>query len=137
MTTGAVYPEVGHIYYIANRIDQSTGTLETRARIPNPNSALVPGQYVRVILRDTELREALFLPQSAVQADQQGSFVLAVAADGTVERHNVTLGERREDKVLVEQGIDEGAQVIVRGLQQVRPKMVVKSKSIAGLGQQE
>ncbi|MCB1706427.1 MAG: efflux RND transporter periplasmic adaptor subunit [Halioglobus sp.] len=137
LTNGAIYPEVGHIYYIANRIDQSTGTLETRARIPNPHSALVPGQYVRVILRDTELREGLFLPQSAVQADQQGSFVLAVAADGTVERHNVTLGERREDKVLVEEGIEEGAQVIVRGLQQVRPKMVVKTKSIAGLEQQE
>jgi membrane fusion protein (multidrug efflux system) len=137
LTTGATYPEVGQIYYIANRIDQATGTLETRARIPNPRSVLVPGQYVRVVLRDTELREGLFLPQSSVQADQQGSFVLAVTAEGVVERHNVTLGERREDKVLVEQGIEEGEQVIVRGLQQVRPGMVVQSKSIAGLEQRE
>jgi membrane fusion protein (multidrug efflux system) len=137
LTTGAIYPEVGQIYYIANRIDQATGTLETRARIPNPHSALVPGQYVRVVLRDTELREGLFLPQSAVQADQQGSFVLTVTADGTVERHNVTLGERREHKVLVEEGVEEGDLVIVRGLQQVRPGMTVQSKSIAGLEQQE
>ncbi|MCB1690742.1 MAG: efflux RND transporter periplasmic adaptor subunit [Halioglobus sp.] len=137
LTTGAMYPEVGQIYYIANRIDQATGTLETRARIPNPHSALVPGQYVRVVLRDTELREGLFLPQSAVQADQQGSFVLTVTADGTVERHNVTLGERREHKVLVEEGVEEGDLVIVRGLQQVRPGMTVQSKSIAGLEQQE
>ncbi len=137
LTTGATYPEVGQIYYIANRIDQATGTLESRARIPNPHSVLVPGQYVRVVLRDTELREALFLPQSAVQADQQGSFVLTVTAEGAVERHNVTLGERREDKVLVQAGVDEGDQVIVRGLQQVRPGMVVQSKSIAGLEQQE
>ena len=136
LTTGATYPEVGNIYYIANRIDQATGTLETRARIPNPHSALVPGQYVRVILRDTELSEGLFIPQAAVQADQQGSFVLAVTADGTVERHNVTLGERREDKVLVMEGVEEGDQVIVRGLQQVRPGMVVQSKSISGLEQQ-
>ncbi len=137
LTNGMTYPEVGQIYYIANRIDQATGTLETRARIPNPHSALVPGQYVRVVLRDTELREGLFLPQSAVQADQQGSFVLAVTADGMVERHNVALGERREDRVLVEGGVDEGDQVIVRGLQQVRPGMVVQSKSIAGLEQQD
>ncbi|CAA0126251.1 Efflux pump periplasmic linker BepF [Halioglobus japonicus] len=136
LTTGATYPEVGQIYYMANRIDQATGTLETRARIPNPHSALVPGQYVRVILRDTELSEGLFIPQSAVQADQQGSFVLVVTADGTVERHNVSLGERREDKVLVQAGVEEGDQVIVRGLQQVRPGMVVQSKSLTGLEQQ-
>lgn len=130
LSTGVTYPEVGHIYYLANRIDQATGTLEARARIPNPHSALVPGQYVRVVLRDTQLVEGLLLPQSAVQADQQGSFVLAVTADGKVERHNVTLGERREDQVLVEGGVEEGDQVIVRGLQQVRPGMVVQSKPI-------
>jgi len=137
LTTGVTYPEVGRIYYVANRIDQATGTLETRARIPNPHSVLVPGQYVRVILRDTELVEGLFLPQSAVQADQQGNFVLAVTEDGTVQRHNVSLGERREDKVVVLAGVAEGDQVIVRGLQQVRPGVVVKSKPITGLEQQE
>jgi membrane fusion protein (multidrug efflux system) len=137
LSTGVTYPEVGHVYYLANRIDQATGTLEARARIPNPNSALVPGQYVRVVLRDPELKEGLFLPQSALQADQQGSFVLTVTAEGKVERHNVTLGERRDDKVLVHAGVAEGDQVIVRGLQQVRPGMVVQSNPIAGLEQQE
>ena len=137
LTTGVTYPEVGRIYYVANRIDQATGTLEARARIPNPHSVLVPGQYVRVILRDTELAEGLFMPQSAVQADQQGSFVLAVTEDGTVQRHNVRLGERREDKVLVLAGVEEGEKVIVRGLQQVRPGVVVKSQPIAALEQRD
>jgi len=137
LTTGVTYPEVGRIYYVANRINEATGTLETRARIPNPHSVLVPGQYVRVILRDTKLAEGLFLPQAAVQADQQGSFVLTVDGDGTVQRHNVSLGERREENVLVLAGVEEGDQVIVRGLQQVRPGVVVKSKPIAGLEQQE
>jgi membrane fusion protein (multidrug efflux system) len=130
LTTGVAYPEVGHINYIANRIDQATGTLEARARIPNPHSALVPGQYVRVILRDTKLAEGLFVPQSAVQADQQGDFVLTVDEQGIVVRRNVELGDRREDKVLVRTGVAEGEQVIVRGLQQVRPGMAVKSKAI-------
>lgn len=131
LSTGIMYPEVGRIDYIANRIDLTTGTLQARARIPNPNSTLVPGQYVRVILLDTELVEGVFVPQAAVQADQQGSFVLAVDDNDTVVRHNVDLGERRDDKVLVQQGVEVGEQIIVRGLQQVRPGMVVKSKSIA------
>jgi membrane fusion protein (multidrug efflux system) len=133
LSNGLVYQEVGKIDYIANRIDEATGTLETRAIIPNPNSALVPGQYVRVILRDTQLVQGLFLPQAAVQADQQGNFVLIVDDENIVQRRNVELGERREDVVLVLEGVKAGDHVIVRGLQQVRPGMEVKSKSIAGL----
>jgi membrane fusion protein (multidrug efflux system) len=135
LSTGVMYPEVGEVYYLANRIDQATGTLEARARIPNPHSALVPGQYVRIVLSDTELQEGLFLPQAAVQADQQGNFVLTVTEDGTVKRNNVSLGERREDNVLVEAGVEEGDHVIVRGLQQVRPGMVVRSKPLAAAEQ--
>jgi membrane fusion protein (multidrug efflux system) len=65
-----------------------------------------------------------------VQADQQGSFVLIVDGGSTVERRNVALGDRREDMVLVRQGVHEGDRVIVRGLQQVRPGMPVQVKSI-------
>ena len=131
LTNGALYPEVGRIDYFANRIDQSTGTLEARALIPNPHSLLVPGQYVRVILQDTELLEGLFVAQSAVQADQQGSFVLTVDGGSIVVRRNVDLGARNDDKVLVNKGLDEGDRVIVRGLQQVRPGMPVKIKSLS------
>lgn len=130
LTNGLLYPEVGKIDYFANRIDQSTGTLETRALIPNPHSLLVPGQYVRVILQDTELLEGLFVAQSAVQADQQGSFVLTVDGGSTVVRRNVDLGARNDDKVLVNKGLDKGDRVIVRGLQQVRPGMPVKIKAL-------
>jgi membrane fusion protein (multidrug efflux system) len=131
LANGLLYPEVGRIDYFANRIDQSTGTLEARAKIPNAQALLVPGQYVRVILQDTNLLEALFVPQSAVQADQQGSFVLTVDAGSTVVRRNVELGHRQDDLVLVKQGVDEGERVIVRGLQQVRPGMPVQTKSLA------
>ncbi len=127
LTNGVVYPEVGRIDYISNRVDQTTGTLEARAAIPNTHAALVPGQYVRVILKGTTLLEGLFLPQAAVQADQQGSFVLIVDSGNTVQRRNVELGDRFDDMVLVKKGADEGDRVIVRGLQQVRPGMPVET----------
>ena len=136
LTNGLLYPEVGKIDYFANRIDQSTGTLEARALVPNPHSLLVPGQYVRVILQDTNLLEGLFIPQAAVQADQQGSFVLTVDAGSIVVRRNVELGNRLDDKVLVKRGVEEGDRVIVRGLQQVRPGMPVRTKSLVGSEQQ-
>ena len=107
-----------------------SGTLEARAIVPNPHSLLVPGQYVRVILQDTNLLEGLFLPQAAVQADQQGSFVLVVDAGSTVVRRNVELGNRLDDMVRVKRGVEEGDRVIVRGLQQVRPGMPVKAQNL-------
>ena len=131
LTNGLIYPEVGRIDYFANRIDEATGTLEARARIPNPHSLLVPGQYVKVILQDSNLLQGLFIPQAAVQADQQGSFVLEVDGSSTVVRHNVDLGDRFDDLVLVKKGVEEGDRLIVRGLQQVRPGMPVKVKSLA------
>jgi membrane fusion protein, multidrug efflux system len=132
LTNGITYPEVGRIDYFANRVDQETGTLEARAAIPNPHSLLVPGQYVRVILQDTNLLDGLFLPQAAVQADQQGSFVLLVDSGSTVVRRNVELGDRFDERVLVYSGVEEGDLVIVRGLQQVRPGMPVTSRSLPG-----
>lgn len=130
LTNGATYNEVGRVDYFANRVDQETGTLEARAAIPNSRGLLVPGQYVRVILHDTHLLQGLFLPQAAVQADQQGSFVLLVDSGSTVVRRNVKLGDRFDEQVLVHSGVEEGDVVIVRGLQQVRPGMPVKIRSL-------
>ncbi|TXS90625.1 efflux RND transporter periplasmic adaptor subunit [Parahaliea aestuarii] len=132
LTNGVSYPEVGRIDYFANRIDAATGTMEARASIPNPHSILVPGQYVRVILQDTNLMQGLFMPQAAVQADQQGSFVLVVNESGVVERRNVELGDRLDQSVLVREGVEAGEQVIVRGLQQVRAGMAVNVKALPG-----
>ena len=130
LANGATYPEVGTIDYFANRIDEVTGTLEARAKIPNSDALLVPGQYVRVVLQDTNLLEGLFIPQAAVQADQQGSFVLLVDGSNTVVRRNVDLGDRFDDMVLVNRGVDEGDRIIVRGLQQVRPGMPVQVRAM-------
>lgn len=135
LTNNQAFPEVGHIDYFANRIDQTTGTLEARALIPNPHSLLVPGQYVKVILQDTDLLEGLFVPQSAVQADQQGGFVLVVDDTSTVVRRAVDLGHRLDGNVLVLTGVSEGEQIIVRGLQQVRPGLVVSTTSLASTQQ--
>jgi len=137
LADGLQYPEVGQIDYFGNRIDAATGTMEARARIPNPYGLLVPGQYVRVTLQDTALKDGLFVPLAAVQADQQGAFVLVVAGDGTVQRSNAQLGERLDDMVLVTGGLQAGDRVIVRGLQQVRPGMPVTITATVGANADE
>ncbi len=58
------------------------------------------------------------------------AWVLVVDGDDTVQRHNVELGQRRDDRVLAKNGVQAGERVIVRGLQQVRPGMQVQVKAI-------
>lgn len=130
LSDGSDYPQTGVIDYFGNRVDIDTGTIEGRAVIPNPNALLVPGQYVNVTLMNPVEIPALFAPQAAVQVDQQGSFLLSVDEAGAVARHNVELGERVGDHVLVMQGIEVGARVITRGLQMVRPGMQVQVKAL-------
>ncbi|MCR8921880.1 efflux RND transporter periplasmic adaptor subunit [Dasania sp. GY-MA-18] len=130
LSNGHRYPQQGKIDYIANRVNPDTGTIEGRAILPNPDNILKPGQYAKVIFDSTAELNALFISQSAVQADQQGTYVLSIAGDNTVTRSNVVLGERVDNKVIVKQGLNAGDVIIIRGLQQVRPGQRVSSKHI-------
>ena len=125
------YPIKGYIDYFANRIDNNTGTLEARALIPNPQGILVPGQYVRVILQLTDALSGLFIPQASIQADQQGSFAMVVDTNRKVVRRNIEVAERQDANIRVLQGLDAGDEVIVRGLQLVRPGQIVRTKKIS------
>ena len=122
-----IYPQRGEVDYISNRIDQATGTIEARATVPNPNGTLRPGQYVQVLLEIPVEVDTLMLPQVALQSDQQGDYVLVVGADNKVVRRNVTVGERVDDNIVVSDGVTAGEQIIVKGLQKVRPGQTVKT----------
>lgn len=124
------YPHAGKIDYIANRVDAKTGTVEMRAIIPNPDGLLRPGQYVRVTVQAPTDTQALMVPQAAIMADQKGAFLLEVGPDNTVLRHDVKLGDRANENVVVEAGVEVGDRVIVMGLQKVRPGQIVKVRDV-------
>lgn len=126
-----IYPLTGYIDYIANHIDETTGTIELRAVIPNSEGLLRPGQYVKIIIETSYNVDTLMLPQMAVQADQQGSFVLIVDSSNNVQRRNVELGDRVGHLVVANKGVNNGDKVIVRGLQKVRPGLQVTYQELA------
>ncbi|WP_298636319.1 efflux RND transporter periplasmic adaptor subunit [uncultured Umboniibacter sp.] len=130
-SNGDVYSEVGYIDYIANRVNESTATVEVRATVPNPNDTLRPGQFVTARLTSTATESALVVPQAAVQVDQRGTYVLEVLRDNTVSRTNIVTGQRLAENVVIEEGLEEGALVIINGIQRVREGQEVSVK-IAG-----
>ncbi|WP_428687509.1 efflux RND transporter periplasmic adaptor subunit [Roseibium sp.] len=125
LPNGETYDEKGKIVFIDNQIDATTGTISFRGRFDNKDVRLLAGTYVTVVLEAPQSETALVVPQAAIQRDQQGAFALAVTADKKVEQRYVDLGQQVETAFVVTKGLKEGDEVIVEGLQKVRPGVVV------------
>lgn len=123
---GSTYGHEGRVDFIDNRVDRSTGTQRVRAVFPNPDNILVPGQYVTIVIQIGESRERLAVPQSAVQADRSGYFVLVVNENNIVSIKRVKMGDRKGVFWAVEEGLKEGESVIYQGIQKVSPGSTVK-----------
>jgi RND family efflux transporter MFP subunit len=110
----------GKMDFIDNRLDLSTGTLRSRAVIPNKDMSILPGQFGRVRLIGSAPYEALLLPDTAVATDQSRKIVFVVKDDNTVEAKPVTLGPLDEGLRVIREGLKAEDRVIVDGLQRAR-----------------
>ena len=129
---GAAYAQTGVLDYIDPSVAATTDTLVLRARIPNPLRAgakpgdvgareLVDGEFVTVRVEGVAPVAALAIPRIAVLSDQAGYFVYVIGADNKAEKRPVTLGQNTAEQAVITSGLQEGEQVIVDGLQKVRP----------------
>jgi len=125
---GSIYEHIGRVDFVDNVVDRKTGTVVMRARFENPQDLLVPGLYVSTMLGREETSDKLIIPQSSVQEDQAGKFVMVVAPDNTVELRRVDTGEAYAGELVVNSGLEVGEKVIVEGIQKVRPGLVVEAK---------
>jgi RND family efflux transporter MFP subunit len=119
--TGETKPShQGHMDFIDNRMDVSTGTLRSRAVISNHDLSILPGQFGRVRLIGSSPYEALLLPDTAIATDQSRKIVFVVKADDTVEARPVTLGPLDDGLRVIREGLKPDDRVIVDGLQRAR-----------------
>jgi membrane fusion protein (multidrug efflux system) len=125
--TGTVYPRTGRIETSAQRVDPQTGTIEARAIFPNPDGTLLPGQFVRVVVRGVTLPGAIVVPNTAISQGPQGPSVFIVTENGTAETRNVQLGAGVANGVVVASGLKDGDRVVVEGLIRVRPGAPVRA----------
>ena len=125
---GSTYEHVGRVDFIDNVVDRKTGTIVMRARFDNPEKLLVPGLYVSTSLGREETTDKLVIPQAAVQEDQAGAFVMVVAPDNRVELRRITPGQAYAGELVIAAGLEPDEQVIVEGIQKVRPGVLVDAK---------
>ena len=121
LANGDLYKEDGKIDFVDNKVDPTTGTLQLRASFPNPDKTILPGQFVNVVLVSEEPQDRIVVPQAAVQENQAGPFVLVVTGDNKVEARTIATGQRFGPDIVVKEGLKPGEQIIVEGIQKVRP----------------
>jgi membrane fusion protein, multidrug efflux system len=126
---GSIYDQVGEINFVDVTVDRGTDSVTLRATIANPKGTLIDGQLVRVILEAGTLVEKVVIPQAALIADQQGVYVFVVD-DGKAAVRRLKLGEETGTNIVVESGLSGGEQVIVEGLQGVRPGGPVRASPL-------
>ncbi|HEX5103385.1 MAG TPA: efflux RND transporter periplasmic adaptor subunit [Pirellulaceae bacterium] len=120
----------GTLDFVETEVSRTTGTARIRGVFANTDRTLASGLFVRVQIPVSEPYQALLLPEAALATDQNIKYVYVVAG-GKAERRNVELGGQRGDMRIITSGLKEGDQVIVKGLQRVKPGQQVEAEQAA------
>jgi len=121
LENGEQYDLPGHLDFADQTVDPSTGSQTLRARFPNPDRLLLPGQFVRARIIAGSRRDGIAIPERAVQISNEEASVLVVGRDNLVAKRTIALGGQSGGKWVVLSGLRSGDLVIVDGWMKVQP----------------
>jgi membrane fusion protein (multidrug efflux system) len=132
LTDGTTYPHEGRIDFANRQVDPNTGTIQIVALFPNPGNILRPGGYGQVRAVSRTQRDALLVPQRAVN-EVQGTYHVAVLdKENKVSIRNVKVGDRVGEMWIIADGLKPGERVVAEGVQKVGPGVQVNPKPFTG-----
>jgi membrane fusion protein, multidrug efflux system len=126
----------GRLQLIDNQVDAKSGTVRVRASFDNADGHLMPGQFARLRMGQPKTEPALVISERAIGTDQSKRFVMVVDADSKAAYREVVLGPSVNGMRVVTNGLRAGEQIIVNGLQRVRPGAPVVPQLVAMDGKQ-
>jgi membrane fusion protein (multidrug efflux system) len=123
-----VYPLEGQLQFSDVSVDPSTGAVTLRAVFPNPKGELLPGLYVRAIIEEGTIQQALLVPQQAVTRDATGKpRAYVVGKDGKLQQRDLHTERAIGDQWLVTSGLQPGDALVVSGQQKAQPGALVQA----------
>jgi RND family efflux transporter MFP subunit len=135
LADGTIYPHKGRVLLTDRQVDTNTGTIRLVAAFPNPGNILRPGQYGRVRIQTNTAKNAVLVPQSAVQELQGGYQVAVVGADKKASIRPVKVGEKLGTMWVIDAGVKPDDRVVVEGVSKVKDGMPVDPKPAAIQGE--
>jgi membrane fusion protein (multidrug efflux system) len=125
---GSQYPLPGQLQFAEVTVDASTGSVVLRAQFANPQQLLLPGMYVRATIDSAVKSAAVLAPQRGISRNAKGeATAMVVNKAGVAELRLVNASRTVGDQWLIETGLNAGEQLIVEGLQKIRPGSPVKA----------
>lgn len=111
------FPHAGHIDFVDNQLNPSTGTIRARVVLPNPDNTLTPGLFARVQLQSSVPTQAMLIDDKAVLTDQDRKYVYVVGPGNTALRKDIVLGGMNDGLRVVKSGLTEQDRVVTGGVQ--------------------
>lgn len=122
----------GALDFASSEVTASTGTARIRAEFKNEDRVLASGLFVRVrIPLSKDPHAALMIPERALATDLSVKYVYVVGSDKKAERRNVQLGRQEGEMRIITGGLKEGEEIIVKGVQRVKPDQDVEVERAA------
>lgn len=118
----------GYIESFDNQLDPNTGSILLRAVFPNDDGRIVPGLFARIRVPLSARHNVLLISEKAISTDQAQKYVLALTPTNTVAYQSVILGPTLDGMRIIRSGVTGGEQIVVNGMQRVRPGMAVKAE---------
>ncbi|MBW1792120.1 MAG: efflux RND transporter periplasmic adaptor subunit [Deltaproteobacteria bacterium] len=113
---GSIYDQTGLVDYVGFEVSPTSNTITYRVVFPNSEGLLLGGQNITVLDSPVNSTSAIAIPQKTVQEDQSGRYVFIVDDKNIVIKKYITVGDRYNEKWIVQKGLKEGDRVIVSGL---------------------
>ena len=124
-------PFDGQMQLIDNQVDARSGTVRVRAIFDNKDGRLIPGQFVRLQMGQPKTERAMMINERAVGTDQNKKYVMVVNKENKAEYREVSLGVAVDGLRVVTAGLKPGEQIVVKGMQRIRPGAPVAPEVIA------
>ncbi|HEY4370927.1 MAG TPA: efflux RND transporter periplasmic adaptor subunit [Burkholderiales bacterium] len=130
LPSGKTYPVEGKLNFSGSTVDNKLGTVQLRAEFANADLGLLPGQYVKAQVVAGK-QQAILVPQTAVQQNEQGRFVWVVGPENKAMQKRVEAGNWLGPDWIINKGLNDGDVVILDNLLKVRPGGPVKLQEAA------
>lgn len=125
------FPHSGYIDFVDNQVNPSTGTIRARAVFENENGKFTPGLFARIRVIGSGRYDGILISDRAVNTDLNNKYVLVVNGENKVEYRPVRLGPKLNGLRIVRDGLNASEQIVVNGLQRVRPGMEVNPEQVS------
>jgi membrane fusion protein (multidrug efflux system) len=117
---GLPFASEGRFVLVGREVNNTTGTIQFATEFQNKGSILRPGGFGRVRVRIGTEKDALLIPQRAVNEVQGEYQVVVLSAENKAEFRSVEVGERSGEDWIITKGLKPNERVVVEGFQKLR-----------------